>query len=125
MDPFSGGAGILFLLIPLFIGLVFLTVLGVFVYAFVRGLTQWSRNNASPLQTVPAVLVTKRGQVSGGSGDSSASTSYYATFELRGGERLEFRVRGREYGQLVENDRGQLTYQGTRYKGFARMPQDR
>jgi hypothetical protein len=125
MDSAFGGAGILFLLVPLFIGLVFLVVLGAFVYAFVRGMTQWSRNNASPLQTVPAVLVTKRGQVSGGSGDSSASTSYFATFEIRGGERLEFRVSGKEYGMLVENDRGQLTWQGTRYKGFARTPQDR
>jgi hypothetical protein len=125
VDPFFAGAGILFLLIPLFIGLVFVVVLGAFAVAFIRAMTRWSRNNAAPLETVPAVVVTKRGQVIGGSGDSSASTSYFATFEIRGGERLEFGLSGQDYGQLVENDRGRLTHQGTRYKGFTRTPQDR
>ena len=51
---------------------------------------------------------------------STSSTTYYVTFEVRGGDRLEFSVDGSEYGQLVEGDRGELTFQGTRYIGFVR-----
>ena len=51
----------------------------------------------------------------------SVSTSYYATYQLDSGERLEFSVGGREYGMLAEGDQGTLTYQGTRYKGFERI----
>jgi hypothetical protein len=69
-------------------------------------------------------VVAKRGHVSGGSGDSSSSTSYYVTFEVRGGERHELQLTGPQFGTLVEGDRGQLSMQGTRYKGFNRTPQD-
>ena len=100
-------------------------IVGGLLIAIVGGLVRWSRNNRSPVVTVPAVVIAKRGHVSGGSGDSSSSTSYHVTFEIRGGERLEFGVRGREYGVLAEHDKGQLTHQGTRYKGFARTPVDR
>lgn len=50
----------------------------------------------------------------------STSTTYYATFEVNSGDRLEFKVRDTEYGMLVENDTGMLTFQGTRYLGFER-----
>jgi Protein of unknown function (DUF2500) len=75
--------------------------------------------------TSTASVVTKRGQFSSGTENSSSATSYYVTFELRGGERLEFQMLGAQYGQLAEGDRGRLTHQGTRYKGFDRTPQDR
>ncbi|MCD7839604.1 MAG: DUF2500 domain-containing protein [Erysipelotrichaceae bacterium] len=48
----------------------------------------------------------------------SSTTYYYVTFELSSGDRMEFSVKGREYGMLVEGDKGQLTFQGTRYLGF-------
>ena len=50
----------------------------------------------------------------------SSSTSYYATFEVSSGDRLEFEVRDKVFGMLVENDTGKLTFQGTRYLGFER-----
>lgn len=50
----------------------------------------------------------------------STSTTYYATFEVNSGDRLEFKVRDTEYGMLVENDTGMLTFQCTRYLGFER-----
>ena len=34
---------------------------------------------------------------------------------------MELHVSGFEYGQLAEGDRGQLSFQGTRYLGFVRQ----
>jgi hypothetical protein len=95
-------------------------VVGVIVTVVVKGLTQWSRNNGSPLTTVEATVVTKRPHTWGGSGESGASTTYYATFETPTGERVELPVSGAQYGQLAEGDRGTLVHQGTRFREFAR-----
>lgn len=84
-----------------------------------KGVGRWHHNNQQPVQTLPAQVVTKRTRVSG-SGSSGAHTSYYVTFELQSGERREFLVPGDAYGQLVERDHGQLTFQGTRFHGYAR-----
>ncbi|WP_228469285.1 DUF2500 domain-containing protein [Paenibacillus sp. JNUCC31] len=104
----------------IFIGGIFLIIAGVIVYAIISGVRTWSSNNAAALLTLHSTIVAKRTRVSGGSGDSSASTSYYITFELDNGERVELNVGGNDYGMLVENDRGMLTYQGTRFKHFER-----
>jgi hypothetical protein len=50
----------------------------------------------------------------------STSSSYYVTFEVASGDRMELLVPTNEYGYLIEGDRGELTFQGTRYLGFAR-----
>lgn len=50
----------------------------------------------------------------------STSTSYYVTFEVESGDRMELHVSGSEYGMLAEGDYGQLTFQGTRYLDFVR-----
>lgn len=104
----------------IFIGGVFLIIAGVIVFAIISGVRTWSSNNAATLLTLHATIVAKRTKVSGGSGDSSAFTSYYITFELDNGERVELNVDGSNYGMLVERDRGMLTYQGTRFKHFER-----
>ena len=51
---------------------------------------------------------------------SSSSTSYYVTFEVESGDRMELSVSGSEYGMLAEGDTGTLKFQGTRYLGFER-----
>jgi hypothetical protein len=51
---------------------------------------------------------------------TSSSTTYFATFEVESGDRMELKVPDNEYGMLVEGDIGKLTFQGTRYKGFER-----
>ena len=51
----------------------------------------------------------------------STSTTYYATFEVESGDRIEFLINGWEYGQLAEGDMGKLSFQGTRYLGFVRQ----
>lgn len=100
-------------------------VIGVFIVVFVNIIRQWSKNNASPRLTVPATVVSKRQSISrhhhGHDHMTHTSTSYYVTFQVASGDRMELSVSGHEYGMLVEGDRGNLSFQGTRYQGFERM----
>ncbi|MGE7694781.1 DUF2500 domain-containing protein [Lysinibacillus sp. NPDC094177] len=109
-----------FSFIPSFISIMFFIVLGIIAFTIIKGIFQWSKNNNEPLLTVPAKVVTKRSNTSGGSGNSSAHTSYYVTFEVQSGDRLELKMNGRDYGQLADSDYGLLTFQGTRYHTFER-----
>lgn len=115
--------------------IVFAVAIMVIVLVAVRGIGTWNQNNHSPRLTVPAVLVSKRtevsrhshanaGDVSGAHGyHTTTSTWHYATFQFASGDRMEFPVNGSEYGMLAEGDEGELTFQGTRYLGFERkMP---
>ena len=79
-----------------------------------------------------AVVVAKRenitrhqhaiaGDVSGAHGvHTTTSTTYYVTFQVESGDRMEFGVSGTEYGMFAEGDTGRLTFQGTRYLLFER-----
>lgn len=109
--------------------LVFFLVIGMMIFTIIKGVGQWNKNNHSPRLTVPATVVAKRGDVShhhhqgaGGVGHTSSSTTYYVTFQVASGDRMELCVGGTEYGMLVEGDCGDLTFQGTRYLGFERRP---
>ena len=46
--------------------------------------------------------------------------SYYVTFQVESGDRMEFHVTGQQFGLLLEGDQGNLSFQGTRYLGFER-----
>ena len=118
-----GGFDLIFSLFPFLFITVFVIVIGMFIVTTVRGVGTWSKNNASPRLTVSAQVVTKRTQVSHHHHQESmshTSTSYYATFQVESGDRMEFSVSGAEYGMLAEGDQGSLTFQGTRYLGFER-----
>jgi hypothetical protein len=97
-------------------------ILLVIFASIMNGIRTWMSNNASPILTVPAKVIGKRTETSGGSNESHVSTYYSITFQLENGERREFHVTGHEYGLLIETDSGLLTYQGTRYHGFKRRP---
>ena len=58
-----------------------------------------------------------------GVGHTASSTTYYATFEVESGDRMELQLSGQDYGLLAEGDRGYLTFQGSRYLGFEREQQ--
>ncbi|OPH53599.1 hypothetical protein BC351_05685 [Paenibacillus ferrarius] len=101
--------------------LIFVLVIGGFIFIIIKSLSTWASNNASPLQSRTCKVVAKRMQVSGGSGDSTSSTSYYATFEFEDRSRLELHIGRQQFGYIVEGDLGTLSYQGTRYKAFSRI----
>ena len=125
---YSGFDALFSILFPL----VFLFVLGMILFTVVGNLRTWSKNNASPRLTVPATVVAKRMNVSrhhtANAGDmtgahsytSTSATTYYVTFQVESGDRMELRLSGTEYGQLAEGDTGKLSFQGTRYLGFER-----
>lgn len=121
-DSFFSGDGFFSIFFLLFI-VAFVAILGMILVTFVRGLSQWNKNNHSPRLTVEARVVTKRQNVSHHhSGDHMSTTSswYYVTFQVKSGDRMELQMTGPEYGMLAEGDRGRLTFQGTRYVSFER-----
>lgn len=89
----------------------------------VKNIRQWNKNNHSPRLTVEADVVAKRTHVTHHQDteeSSRSTTTYYATFQVESGDRMELRIPTWEYGLLVEGDHGKLTFQGTRYLGFQR-----
>lgn len=111
---------------PIFIGIIFIFVIGSILFTIFKGIGQWHKNEQSPRLSVPAIIKEKRTDVSRSSNNdnnslsSSTYTTYYLTFEFESGDRTEFHVSGKEYGLLSENDTGILNFQGTRFLGFER-----
>ena len=121
-DP---GFGMTFSIMQVMVPLMFVLVFGFMIVTLVRGVGEWNKNNHSPKLTVPATVVSRRTAVShhhhgNEMHHTHTSTSYYATFQVESGDRIEFLVSGTEYGMLAEGDRGMLTFQGTRYLNFRR-----
>lgn len=86
--------------------IIFFCVLGTMVYIFVKNISTWNKNNNSPRLTVAAKIVAKRTKVfhnqQSDGFSTTTSTSYYVTFEVKSGDRMELAVTGKEYGQMVE-----------------------
>lgn len=116
----------------LLIVIIFVVAITMMIISVVRGVGTWNKNNHSPRLTVAAKVVTKRqnttqhnqpiaGDISGAHGYHAAvHTTYYVTFEVESGDRMELSLSGTEYGMLAEGDEGRLTFQGTRYLSFDR-----
>lgn len=117
---FDVGFGI----VEIMFAIIFVIVVGTILVAFVKSIGEWNKNNHAPRLSVSAQVVSKRFDVSHSAGNqttgSSSFTSYYVTFQVESGDRMEFSVEGGEYGMLVEGDLGKLTFQGTRYLSFER-----
>lgn len=126
--PYDNPIDTIFVLFQVLFFLGFFLVLGIIIFRLFQSAKQWNRNNESPVLSVDAVLVTKRTSVSYYSDTNttdtihthSSFTSFFATFEVESGDRMEFSLQEREYGLLAEKDTGKLTFQGTRYLGFNR-----
>lgn len=126
--PFDDGiSGAMFTIMPVFFIIVFVLAILIFALTIFKGLKQWQNNNAQPVLIVPAKLVTKRENSSSshhtdtdGISHDDINTTYYITFEVESGSRMEFNVPGHEYGLLAEGDFGKLKFQGTRFLGFER-----
>ena len=125
-SPYGGFWSIMSHAGPVIVIAGFVLVFGILIVRAAQGMKQWKRNNGSPVLTVGAAVVSKRTDVhqhmmaNNNVPQMSSSTTYYATFEVASGDRMEFKISGSEYGTLAENDRGKLTFQGTRYLGFER-----
>lgn len=108
---------------PLLFSAVFLLVFGLVVYTFIRNIKQDRENDQSPRLTVEAKVVSKRSSLHMTTTEMRiphGKTTYFVTFEVKSGDRMELQVQGHEYGMLVEGDFGELTFQGIRYLSFAR-----
>lgn len=119
LTVFTEGA-ISTLLLILF-AVLFVLIIGTFIWVLMKSLKVWTSNNNAPLQERECKVVAKRMQLSGGSGKSSSNTSYYVTFEFEDQSRQELWIGRQQFGYMVEGDRGHLTFQGTRFKEFERM----
>ena len=122
MIGFGGDPGfdVTFSIMQVIMLLVFVLVLGSIIVTLIRGVGEWNKNNQSPKLTVPATVVAKRSDVHRGIETMHTFTSYYVTFQVESGDRMDFEVSDMEYGMLAEGDSGELTFQGTRYLNFRR-----
>ena len=116
------GFGLFEIMFFIMFGLFFV----VFVGTLLKGLGQWNKNNHSPRLTVPVTVVAKRTNVdrhhrAGEHHHTSTSTTYYVTFQVESGDRMELHLSGSQYGLIVEGDKGLLTFQGTRFLNFERQ----
>ena len=113
-----------FVIFPMLFSVVFLFVLGVIVYTLVSNVKRERHNDRSPRLTVAAKVVAKRTDFHRSSGTQHqmghGHATYFVTFEVESGDRMELNLSGADYGMLVEGDWGELTFQGTRYLGFQR-----
>ena len=120
----------MFNIIELLFPVIFILIFIMIIFTLAKGISTWHKNNNSPRLTVSARIVAKRqnttyhnqpnaGDTSGAHGyHTTSSTTYYVTFQVESGDRIEISVSGSEYGKLAEGDEGKLTFQGTRYLQF-------
>ena len=105
-------------MIPLF----FILFFAFFIFTVVKNISEWHKNNNSPRLSVYAKIVDKRMTTHHhhSNGHHHHTHSYYVTFEVQSGDRMELKVPRTEYGLLVVGDEGTVSFQGTRYLGFER-----
>ena len=128
MDYVMGpGFGFGFQMFQIMFFIVFGLILCTVIMTLIKGLKEWNNNNHSPRLTVPVTVVAKRADVTHhrhrGANDHHhyhTSTTYFVTFEVESGDRMELQLEGSEYGLMVVGDKGKLSFQGTRYLGFER-----
>ncbi|OEH93606.1 DUF2500 domain-containing protein [Bacillus solimangrovi] len=119
---FNSGFGFdVFSIISAIFPIFFLIVFGLILFTVIKSIKEWNNNNQQPVLHVLAKVVTKRNQIR--RNDNHSNTTYFVTFEVESGDRMELMVKGNDFGQLVEGDFGTLKFQGTRYLSFERQQQ--
>ncbi len=113
--------GIMFQIMPVFMGVVFLIVFGVIIYRTINFAIQKTKDK----ENIGAKVINKRENIRRRSTNSRSSMhtsiTYYATFELEDNRRVEYTIPSNKIGLIVEGDTGTLTYQGTLFVGFTRV----
>ncbi|PQO39402.1 hypothetical protein C5Y96_02110 [Blastopirellula marina] len=98
-----------FSIIPFCMGIVPLGMFVMGVFMAIRMFQNFQTMRDGKVDAIAAIVTGKRTQVSGGGENSSASTSYFVTFEFEDGQRREFPVLdGSLYGRVSEDDAGVL-----------------
>ncbi|MGT2666563.1 DUF2500 domain-containing protein [Streptococcus rifensis] len=103
-------------LILVFIQVGMALVLGYVIFQIGRNVLDWSRNNQVSEQSLKATVISKHPNLLH-SGDAKR-TLHKVIFQTPGQQRLELRVRGEDFDQLLEGDEGELTFQGNRFLAF-------
>ena len=119
------GFNFIFTIFPIIFIVMFLFAICMFVFVFSNIFKQMKKDNNSPRIRVQAKVIAKRENIRRSSSmndhhSSSIHTTYYATFEVESGDRMELHMTGSEYGLLIEGDEGFLTFQGSRFVSFER-----
>jgi hypothetical protein len=94
------------------LSLILVLVIGLFIWYVIR---HRSFEAAKPIVIVPSARVVTKQFI------NQIFTWYYITFVDNGDNnatKITFKVGKTDYRNLEEGDVGELTYQGTRYKGF-------
>jgi hypothetical protein len=113
--------GVMNLAFPIFI----VVILGIIIILASSSIRRYYSDNKQPLLIVQSTIIAKRTEVShyfdSDTSVNRSDSTYYLTFEVEGGERLEFKVSGSVFGQHTEGDTGKLTFRGKRFEGFDRI----
>ena len=133
METGTDSFDIIFIIMAVLVAVIFVVVLvnmighrRLFKGILRRAMDRMDKDDHALRLTVPATVVSKRSNVTmhHHGGDTmhhqTANTSYYVTFQVQSGDRMELWVPAEEYGLLVEGDEGDLTFQGSRFLRFER-----
>lgn len=96
--------------------ILFILFLVVLISTLRKNFRKARANRNAPELTVEATVVAKRIHVWG----DHSHTDYFVTFQVDSGDRMELEIPDTQYGYLVENDRGRLTFRGTEFLRFER-----
>lgn len=113
------GFGLIETLFPILFLVVFGLAIGTIIVTLGKSAVRGMKNNAAPRLSVPARAVSRR-EAYHSRGDRRGWTQYFVTFEFESGDRMELEMEGEQYGMIVEDDQGQLTFQGSRFIAFNR-----
>lgn len=107
-EPFGFDA--IFTIAPILMGLMFIAVIGMIIKQAVG----YAADKQKPVIPVQAKIMAKRTHVWG----EHSHTTYFATFELENGERIELQIPDNQIGYMIEGDQGTLSFQGALFVTF-------
>ena len=93
---------------------IFALAIGVMIFIFSRILKGSRDNQKAPELSVHATVVSKRLHV------MNDISSFYVTFQVDSGDRMELHVMGADYAMMAEGDCGKLSFKGTEFIDFVR-----
>ena len=102
-------------------------IVGVILFALLRGLYIWNKNNHSPRVTEEAEVYTKRQDFSTFMNRDrnihfgsyrSIYVRYFVVFQTKNSGAVKLKVSSDDFDMLREGEKGLLSFQGTRFLGF-------